>query len=94
MIKLRTRSCVVYRIMVDTRSFVEFLFLATIQALEAHDEDIVKKEMLLVGFSSSTTYVVGTIILPVMVTESNIMTKFLVIEILSYYNTILGRLWI
>lgn len=80
--------------MVDTRSFVEFLFLATIQALEAHDEDIVKKEMLLVGFSSSTTYVVGTIILPIMVTESNIITKFLVIEILSYYNTILGRLWI
>lgn len=50
--------------------------------------------MSLVGFNNSTIYAVGTVILPIMVTISITMTNFVVIDILSNYNAILGKPWI
>lgn len=55
------------------------------------DNDITKKEVPLVGFNSSITYTVGTVILLVMVIGSIIMTSFVVIDVLIHYNAILGR---
>lgn len=49
-------------------------------------ENIVKK-MSLVGFNSNTIYLVSTIILSVMVTESFVMINFVVIDVPTYATT-------
>lgn len=58
------------------------------------DSHIIKKEMPLVGFNRTTAYGVGTMVLPVMVIGSIILTKFMVIDVYTPYNEILRRPWI
>lgn len=62
--------------------------------LGVKDNDSTKKEFPLVGFNNSTIYVIGTVVFPIMVTSSVMMTNFVVIDVLAHYNTILERLWI
>lgn len=56
----------------------------TIQVLGVEDRKITKKEFPLVGFNSNTTYVVRTVALPIMVTSSIVMIKFVRIDVLAH----------
>lgn len=60
------------------------------KALVVKYSDITKKELPLVGFNRNTTYVNGIVVLSIMVTESIIMTNFVVIDVSIHYNAILG----
>lgn len=70
---------------------MDLFFLATMKALGVKDDDTTKKELPLVGFNSNTAYTIGTMALSIMVTKSIIMTKFVVINVLTHYNAILRR---
>lgn len=89
---LRVGSCDVY--LVDTESLVDFIFLTTMWALGVQDGDITIKEMPLLGFNTSTMYIVGIMVLLVMVIDFIIMRTFVVINVSTHYKTILGRPWI
>lgn len=64
------------------------------KALKVEDRNFTKKELPLAGFSSRTTYAIRTVVLLVMVTVSIIITNFVVINVITHYNVILGRPWI
>lgn len=67
-------------------------FLTIIQELEDQEEDIMKKEMSLVGFNNNTIYVVSIIILLVMEIGSIVMTNLVVVDVLAHYNVIFCKL--
>lgn len=68
-VTLRFGSSDVCHKLVDTRSSVDLLFLSTLHALEVNEEDVVKKEMPLIGFNSSTMYALGTFKFPIRLKE-------------------------
>lgn len=65
---------------------MELLFLTTMKGLQVNNSEIPKR--------CSTTYVVGTVVLTIMVTNSIVITNFVVIDVSTHYNPILERPWI
>lgn len=90
---MRVGPCEVGRILVDTRSLIDLLFLSTIKELNFGTEDVQRKGMSLVIFNRRTTYLLGTIKLLIMVLiRATHMANFIVRDVLTHYNTILERL--
>lgn len=87
-------SCDICHILVDTRSFVDLLFSSTLHTLGVREEENVKKEMSLVGFSNRTAYTLETIKFPIMAKGSIVMTNFVVVNVPIHYNLIFSKLWI
>ena len=91
---LNISNCEVSKILVDKRSLAGILFLSTLREIEIDEFEIEKSTTVLIGFDRKSTAPVGKIKLPVFTIRENKITTFLVMDYLSVYNIILGRLWI
>ncbi|XP_074297111.1 uncharacterized protein LOC141627789 [Silene latifolia] len=84
----------VLRILVDGGSSVNLIILDVLNAMKIDENQIIKKSNDLVGFSGETKNTLGEIYLPTYVEGVSSYERFGVLDCLSSYNTILGRLWI
>ena len=63
-ISLQVGNCLIRRIIIDNRSAVNIIMLETLQQMGLTEADMVKKSMVLVGFSGETKRTMGEISLP------------------------------
>ena len=78
-------------ILIDNRSFVNVLFLNAYREMGLKEEDITRRCIFFVGFSSESITTIGETILPVYTEGVNLYTKFLILDSPSTYNVILGQ---
>ncbi|GMN62684.1 hypothetical protein TIFTF001_031763 [Ficus carica] len=88
---LNGSNCEVGRILVNSGSSTNVLFLSTLREMELSELDIEKSMIVLTGFNGESTTAVGKIKLPVSTAGENKMTSFLVLDCPSAYNIILDR---
>nr|XP_009409650.1 PREDICTED: uncharacterized protein LOC103991833 [Musa acuminata subsp. malaccensis] len=85
----------VKRIMVDTGSFTDVLYFAAFRKLGLTKEDLTPMLSALTRFTSDSISPLDTTILPVTLAEESkskmIMVTFMVVELPSEYNAIMGR---
>ena len=93
-ISLPVGNCLIRRILIDNGSAVNIIMLETLQQMGLTEADMVKKSIVLVGFSGETKRTMGEISFPTYAQGMNSLQKFLVINCQSTYNIILGRPWI
>ncbi|XP_064992481.1 uncharacterized protein LOC135629214 [Musa acuminata AAA Group] len=81
--------------MVDTGSSADMLYLDAFRKLDLTDEDLKPMASTLTGFTGDSISPLGTTALPVTIGEElrakMIMTTFMVVDLPSAYNVILGR---
>ena len=56
--------------------------------------EIIKRSLVLIGFSGETKHIIGEIKLPIYIEGVNSIQNLCVIDTLSSYNVIIGRPWI
>ncbi|KAL0401869.1 UNVERIFIED_CONTAM: hypothetical protein Slati_4216800 [Sesamum latifolium] len=85
----------VQRIFVDSGSFVDILFLKVYQQMELGDVPLEPEDMSLYGFAGEVVHPLGQISLPISLgfepTRKTRIVRFLVVDMPSAYNLILGR---
>ena len=81
--------------MVDTGSFADVLYLDAFKKLDLTNEDLTPMMSTLTGFTEDSISPLGTTTLPVTIGEEprakTTMTTFMVVDLPSAYNVILGR---
>ncbi|KAG7583508.1 Ribonuclease H domain [Arabidopsis suecica] len=84
----------VSRILVDTGSSVDLIFLGTLERMGISRADIVGPPSPLVAFTSESAMSLGTIKLPVLAKNVSKIVDFVVFDKPAAYNIILGTPWI
>ncbi|KAG7537008.1 Ribonuclease H-like superfamily [Arabidopsis suecica] len=84
----------VSRILIDTGSSVDFIFLSTLERMGISRADIVGPPSPLVAFTSESAMSLGTIKLPVLAKKVSKIVDFVVFDKPAAYNIILGTPWI
>ncbi|KAG7527760.1 hypothetical protein ISN44_Un269g000010, partial [Arabidopsis suecica] len=84
----------VSRILVDTGSSVDLIFLGTLERMGISRADIVGPPTPLVAFTSESAMSLGTIKLPVLAKNVSKIVDFVVFDKPAAYNIILGTPWI
>ncbi|XXG59269.1 hypothetical protein AAC387_Pa04g1379 [Persea americana] len=82
------------RVLVDLGSLSEILYYDCFQKLKLRDEDLQTARTPLVGFSSKPVYPKGKISLRVQVGGASRQVDFLVVDVPSPYNVMMGRTWL
>ncbi|XP_009388264.2 uncharacterized protein LOC103975079 [Musa acuminata AAA Group] len=94
-ISIQIANAQVKRIMVDTGSSADVLYLDALKKLGLPTEDLIPMSSALKGFTGDSISPLGTTTLPVTIGEEprtkTIMTTFMVVNLPSAYNVILGR---
>ncbi|XP_064957830.1 uncharacterized protein LOC135608723 [Musa acuminata AAA Group] len=94
-ISIQIANAWVKRVMVDTGSSADVLYLDAFKKLSLTKEDLTPMASMLIGFTGDSISLLGTIILPVTIGEEprakTIMTTFMVVDLPSAYNVIFGR---
>ncbi|XP_064963280.1 uncharacterized protein LOC135611572 [Musa acuminata AAA Group] len=94
-ISIQVANTRVKRVMVDIGSSVDILYLDAFKKLSLTKEDLIPMASALTGFARDSISPLGTTILPVTIGEEprakTIMTTFMVVDLPSAYNVILGR---
>ncbi|XP_064987292.1 uncharacterized protein LOC135626032 [Musa acuminata AAA Group] len=94
-ISIRIANAQVKRVMVNTGSSVDMLYLDAFKKLSLTDGDLTLMGSALIGFMGDSISPLGTTILPVTIEEEprdkTIMTTFIVVDLPSTYNVILDR---
>ncbi|XXG88794.1 hypothetical protein AAC387_Pa12g0960 [Persea americana] len=91
---LKLRNFLVQRALVDPGSSSEVLYYDCFKKLRLKDEDLQAARTPLVGFSSKPIYPKGKISLRVQVGGAYRQVDFLVVDVPSPYNVIMGRTWL
>ena len=85
-----------HRVLVDNGSSVDILYYLTFQQMRVEKEQLIPTNAPLIGFGGMKVYPIGAITLPIMIKDypQQITNDviFLVVDCLSAYNAILGRL--
>jgi len=84
----------VSRILVDTGSLVDLIFLSTLERMGISRTDVVGPPFPLVTFTSESAMSLGTIKLPVLAGKISKIVDFVVFDKPAAYNIILGTPWI
>ncbi|XP_028056990.1 uncharacterized protein LOC114260982 [Camellia sinensis] len=82
------------RVLVDQGSAADILYYDLFKKLGLSEQHLTLAAAPLVGFNSQPEWPLGRIVLPVMAGTKILQIKFLVINIPSPYNAMLGRPWI
>ncbi|XXG51512.1 hypothetical protein AAC387_Pa03g0060 [Persea americana] len=91
---LKLQNFLVQRALVDPGSSSEVLYYDCFKKLGLKDEDLQATHIPLVGFSSKPVYPKGKISLRVQVGGACRQVDFLVVDVPSPYNVIMGRTWL
>ena len=94
-ISARIANTRVKRIMVDTGSSANVLYFDAFQKLGLTIKDLTPSQSTLIGFTGDSVLSLGTTTIPVTLGEvpqvKMVMVTFMVVELPSAYNAILGR---
>jgi len=93
-ISLDVGNCEVQRILIDTGSSVDLIFLDTLVRMGISKKDIKGAPSPLVSFTSETSMSLGTITLPVTSQGVVKMIEFTIFDRPAAYNIILGTPWL
>ncbi|KAG7559607.1 Ribonuclease H-like superfamily [Arabidopsis thaliana x Arabidopsis arenosa] len=93
-ITLDIAHCEVSRVLIDTGSSVDLIFLDTLTRMGISKQNIKGPPSPLVSFTSETSMSVGTIVLPVSAEGIVKMVEFTVFDRPAAYNVILGTPWL
>lgn len=93
-IKLDMDGFGVERILVDEGSATEIIYYKLYQSLGLKDQDLKKVDLPLLGFNSNPVWPVGEVTLPVRAGSVLLEVCFLVVDVPSPYNAIMGRPWL
>ncbi|RWW72476.1 hypothetical protein BHE74_00019720 [Ensete ventricosum] len=92
----RIANACIRRIMIDIGSSVDILYLDAFQKLRMTNRDLIPMTSILIGFTSDTITPVGIATLPVTFGNKprtkTLMVHFMVVDLPSAYNVIIGRL--
>jgi len=83
----------VSRILIDTGSSVDLIFLSTLERMGISKADVVGSPSPLVAFTSESAMSLGTIKLPVLAGKISKIVDFVVFNKPAIYNIILGTPW-
>ncbi|KAH7847010.1 hypothetical protein Vadar_020735 [Vaccinium darrowii] len=92
-ITLRIGEYDVEKILVDQGASTEIMYYDTFKRMELPVNSLQKCLIPLVGFSAQTVWPMGKVTLPVRAGSVVLKTDFLVVDIPSSYNVIIGRTW-
>ena len=84
----------VKKILVDTSSSVEVMYYNLFKQLNLHESELKLARAPLVGFNAQSHWPLGTVTLKVRVGSQELMIEFVVVDIPSPYNAIVGRDWL
>ncbi|XP_038715053.1 uncharacterized protein LOC120008749 [Tripterygium wilfordii] len=84
----------VKRIMVDQGSSVEIMYYSLFQKLGKTQADLIPVLSHLIGLNATSVWPLGRIRMPVTAGPVMVEVDFLVIDLPSTYNAILGRTWL
>ncbi|KAG7636247.1 Ribonuclease H domain [Arabidopsis thaliana x Arabidopsis arenosa] len=93
-ITLDIANCEIQKILIDTGSSVDLIFLDTLLQMGISKKDIKGAPSLLVSFTSETSMSLGTVVLPLTAQGVVKMVEFTVFDRPAAYNVILGTLWL
>ncbi|CAA7022329.1 unnamed protein product [Microthlaspi erraticum] len=91
---LQIHDCDVAKVLIDTGSTVNLIFLETLDRMGVEQESIKPTSRPLTGFTAEYTYSCGTVRLPVYVGGISKLLKFIVMDKPAIYNAILGTPWL
>ncbi|KAJ8649485.1 hypothetical protein MRB53_002508 [Persea americana] len=91
---LKLQNFLVQRVLVDPGSSSEILYYNCFKKLKLKDEDLQTARTPLVGFSLKPVYPKGKISLIVQVGGASRQVDFLLVDVPSPYNVIMGRTWL
>ncbi|GFS40490.1 hypothetical protein Acr_00g0068850 [Actinidia rufa] len=93
-VQLRIGGYDVKRILVDTGSSVEVMYYDLFKQLKISQEQLKPARAPLVGFNAQAHWPLGTVSLKTRAGSQELMTEFVVVDIPSPYNAIVGRDWL
>lgn len=93
-ISLKVGDHSVNKILVDTGSSVNVMYNNLFKMLKLKLEDLKPTSCVMRGFNGVLVEPMGEVTLPIYVDPVTIQTLFLVVNVSSQYNTIIGRRWL
>ncbi|XP_057493157.1 uncharacterized protein LOC130778645 [Actinidia eriantha] len=93
-VQLRIGGYDVKRILVDTGSSVEVMYYDLFKQLKILQDQLKPSRAPLVGFNAQAHWPLGTMSLKTRAGSQELMTEFVVVDIPSPYNAIVGRDWL
>ncbi|XP_057463294.1 uncharacterized protein LOC130753317 [Actinidia eriantha] len=93
-VQLRIGGYDVKRILVDTGSSVEVMYYNLFKQLKLPQDKLKPVRAPLVGFNAQAHWPLGTMSLKTRAGSQELMTEFMVVDIPSPYNAIVGRDWL
>ncbi|GFS33863.1 hypothetical protein Acr_00g0030950 [Actinidia rufa] len=93
-VQLRIGGYDVKRIIVDTESSVEVMYYDLFKQLKIPQDQLKPARALLVGFNAQAHWPLGTVSLKTRAGSQELMTEFVVVDIPSLYNAIVGIDWL
>ncbi|GFS42838.1 hypothetical protein Acr_00g0081980 [Actinidia rufa] len=93
-VKLRIGGYDIKRILVDTGNSVEVMYYDLFKQLKLPQDQLKSARALLVGFNAQMHWPLGTVSLITRASSQEQMTEFIVVDIPSPYNAIVGRDWL
>lgn len=80
--------------LINQRSSSEVVYYGLFKKLELKESDLQPSLNPLVGFSSDPVWPLGKVTIPVTAGRITLQTEFLVVDVSSLYNAIMGRIWL
>lgn len=84
----------VKRVLINQGSSTEVIYYDLFKKLDLLESALQSREVPLIGFNGAPVWPLGHIFLLVIVGSKMLSVEFVVVNILSPYNTILGRTWL
>ncbi|XP_058181303.1 uncharacterized protein LOC131299740 [Rhododendron vialii] len=84
----------VKRVLIDQGSSAEVMYYDLFKKLDLPKLALQPAEIPLIGFNGASVWPLGRIFLPVVVGSKTLSVKFIVVNVPSSYNAILGRTWL
>ena len=84
----------VKRVLVDLGSSADVMYYNLFKKLGFNFEDLVPTDVHLVGFNAASVWPLGKITLSLTVGTVTVPVEFIVVNVPSPYNAILGRAWV
>ena len=93
-VSLRVGDFLARRILIDPGSSADVVYYALFKRFRLSPEHLIEAEVPLVGFNSTPVWPLGHISMPVKAGTRSVDTDFVVVDVPSPYNIILGRTWL
>lgn len=87
-------TCSVRRVLVDQGSSAEVMYYSLFKQLKILELDFLLTDIPLVGFHGAPVWPLGQITLPVKAGSVTLSINFVIVNMPSPYNVILGRAWL